>query len=271
MPSPTRKRSPSSPLKMLSDEMAVALESGLPWGNVMNKNTTRKKRRSPSPKPVAASWNIEKEALEDYIVPDLRLRKAIWETFPVDLKPIVSRDGTERYAIVWNQKKLKEWREERAETRDEYMDYADYQAARLLHALKQHSRIYRLEPVRSAEEFAVIAMVHSGRDKSPVRGGGASAAAPGRRNKSRSPAPRLMRLTDIRDAFPDMVVWKSVEGRRGESTYALTVMNKFLRAVSPKEADRALGDLMAALRASPAWHVLRPVGDEFARLEMRHE
>lgn len=241
-------------------------ESGAPWGNIVNMNTTRRRR---SPK-AAAVWNINTEALEDYVVPDLRLRKAIWETFPVDLKPIVSHDGTERYAIVWNQKKLKEWRETRAQTLDEYMDYADYQAARLLYALKQHPRIYRLEPGRSAEEFAVIAMVHG----EPVGGGGGSAAAP-RRNKSRSRspkrAPRLMRLTDIRDAFPDVVVWKSVEGRRGESTYALTVMNKFLRAVPPKEADRILGDLMSALRASPAWYVLRPVGDEFARLEMRHD
>lgn len=245
-------------------DLMTAFESGVPWGNIVNMNKTRRLRKS-SP----AVWNINAEALEDYIVPDLRLRKAIWETFPVDLKPIVTRDGTDRYAIVWNQKKLKEWRETRAETHDEYMDYADYQAARLLYALKQHSRIYRLEPARSAEEIAIIAMVHG----EPVRGSGSAAASRRDKSRSRSPkrAPRLMRLTDIRDVFPDVVVWKSVEGRRGESTYALTVMNKFLKAVPPRDADRVLGNLMAALRASSAWHVIRPIGDEFARLEMRHD
>lgn len=279
MPSPTRKakakKSPSPPrLEMLPANLMEKMEAGkIAWGNLMN--TRKAKRRSPSP---PAVWNIEAEALEDYKVPDLRLRKAIWETFPVDLKAIESRDGTERYAIVWNQKKLKEWRETRAESRDEYMDYFDYQAARLLYALKHHSSIYRLEPARSAAEFAVIAMVHDGRRRSPPKGavGGAGRSRSRSRSRCRSPPrraalPVLRRLTDIRDTFPDVVVWKSVEGRRGESTYALTVMGKFLRNVRPEIAERVLDDLMAALRASPSWHVLRPVGDEFARLEMRHD
>ena len=276
---------------MLPANLMEKMEAGkIAWGNLMN--TRKAKRRSPSP---PAVWNIEAEALEDYKVPDLRLRKAIWETFPVDLKAIESRDGTERYAIVWNQKKLKEWRETRAESRDEYMDYFDYQAARLLYALKHHSSIYRLEPARSAAEFAVIAMVHrspkggAGRSRSPPRraaaatvNGGAGRShsrSPPRRaaaGRSRSPPrraalPVLRRLTDIRDTFPDVVVWKSVEGRRGESTYALTVMGKFLRSVRREIADRVLDDLMEALRASPSWTVLRPVGDEFVRLEMRHD
>ena len=276
MPSPTRKAKSPPPLEMLPANLMAEMMAGkVAWGNLINtaapKNTRKAKRGSSSPK--AAVWNIEAEALEDYKVPDLRLRKAIWETFPVDLKAIDSRDGTERYAIVWNQKKLKEWRETRAESLDEYMDYADYQAARLLYALKHHPSIYRLEPARNATEFAVIAMVHHGRrtsPKGPVGGAGRS------RSRSRSPSrhpalPVLRRLTDIRDAFPDVVVWKSVEGRRGESTYALTVMGKFLRAVPRDVADRVLGDLMLALRASPSWHVLRPVGDEFARLEMKHD
>lgn len=255
---------------MLPANLMANMEAGkIAWGNLMNaapKNTRKAKRRSPSP----AVWNIEAEALEDYKVPDLRLRKAIWETFPVDLKAIESRDGTERYAIVWNQKKLKEWRE-RAESRDEYMDYADYQAARLLYALKHHSSIYRLEPARSSAEFAVIAMVHDGKRRSPKGAVGGAGRSRSRSPPRRAALPMLRRLTDIRDVFPDVVVWKSVEGRRGESTYALTVMSKFLRNVRPEIAERVLDDLMAALRASPSWTVLRPVGDEFARLEMRHD
>ena len=228
------------------------------WGNIMlefkpefkSKSNTKSNRKSN--KKANINWNITAEALEDYKIPDLRLRKAIWETFPVDLKAIPSKDETDRYAIVWNMKKVKEWREH-AETRDEYMDYLDFQAIRLLHALKNHPAQYRLEPARNSDEIAVIAMVHSARSKSPKR------------------LPVLRRLIDIRNEFPGVVVWKQVPGRRGESTYALTIMNTFLKSVKPAEANRILDDLMDALRASDYWLVMRPVDDEFVRLEMRHD
>jgi hypothetical protein len=81
--------------------------------------------------------------------------------------------------------------------------------------------------------------------------------------------PRLMRLNDIKENFP--IVWSKVEGRRGESTYAITLRGDFKRRVGHAAAAKERSRLIDALSHSPAWTVLSPVGDEDCRIEMNHD
>jgi hypothetical protein len=312
MPSPTRKNAAAAAAaknrtRKNANAFMANMMSGKPWANVVEEyEAAMPKRRAKAPSPPSPP-TMENDALEDYRVPDLRLRKGIWENFPVDLKAIPSANGTERYAITWNGEKLRAWRDERSESWNEYQDYKDWQTIRLLHALEKHSHKYTVEAPRSDREIAVIAMVHEAaaarpaavaaarrsRSRSPSRAAAARrrsrsrsrsrsparAAAARPKSRSRSPVraaaahsgPVLKKLNDITTYFPGVVVWKSVAGRAGESTYALTVRGDFQRRVAPAEARRTLDALMAALRASTFWHVLAPVGDEFVRLEMRHD
>jgi hypothetical protein len=208
--------------------------------------------RAPPPSPQSAilsPWSIKNEALEDYAVPDLRQRKAIWTHFPVDVIKIPGHD--EKYVIRWNRTKFEEMRNAANISWNAAMEFEAFQEYRLLHALRAHSDIYRLEPPRGSDEIIIIAM------------------------EKPAPAahiPVLCRLTDIKDRFPGIVVWKKVEGRKGESTYALEVMRAFERANPPAVVDRALHDLMTALHASRCWYVLpAEYKGELARLEMRHD
>jgi hypothetical protein len=76
-------------------------------------------------------------------------------------------------------------------------------------------------------------------------------------------------LNDIKENFP--VVWGKVEGRRGESTYAITLRGDFKRRVGRAAAAKEHARLVDALSHSPAWKVLPPVGDEDCRIEMKHD
>ena len=108
-------------------------------------------------------WDVTEEALCDYTVPDLTLRKGLWENYPVDVKPVMSTDGTERYSISWNADKLETWAKARAESYDEYTDYAEWCHARLFYALEQYSHKYTVEPAQDDSQICVIAMVHAPR------------------------------------------------------------------------------------------------------------
>jgi hypothetical protein len=87
-------------------------------------------------------------------------------------------------------------------------------------------------------------------------------------------APLFTRLNDIKERFP--VVWHKVEDARTRTAvYALEIFGKKLTEMARAAnctVDRFRADvetrLMAALRASPAWRVLRSEGREFCRLEM---
>lgn len=81
--------------------------------------------------------------------------------------------------------------------------------------------------------------------------------------------PRLMRLNDIKENFP--IVWGKVNGRRGESTYTITLRGDFTKRVGRAAAAKESARLIDALSHSPAWTVLPPVGDEDCRIEMNHE
>jgi hypothetical protein len=132
--------------------------------------------------------------------------------------------------------------------------------------------LYKLHEPRSKDEIVVIEVIGGApapvkRARSPARAGaGNAAAAPAFRG------PELKKLNDITTFFPGIVVWKKVDGRKGESTYALSIRNDFQRRTDAKTARLALGDLEAALRASRFWGVLAPADkSEFLRLEMRHD
>jgi len=87
-------------------------------------------------------------------------------------------------------------------------------------------------------------------------------------------APLLTRLNAIKEHFP--VVWHKVEDADTRTAiYALEIFGKKITEMA-HASRRTPADiradietrLMAALRASPAWRVLRSMGREFCRLEM---
>jgi hypothetical protein len=250
------------------------LEGKLNWGDIMMPQKGSPKgsptRKSPKPKsaspkgsskgsptrtsPKSASPNhFVQNVLDDWTVPDLTLRKGIWEHFPVILDKIgSSRDGHERYALLWHKTNLKEWKTSRSATYDEWMEYKAYAEFRLFHALKAHSHIYTVLPPEKDTQIAILEMVEK-------------ASKP---DDSRLPV--LRKLNDIKDFFP--VVWKRVEGRAGKSTYGLELLRKGVEEISKRAGKNMteiiLHDLLAALRASSAWKVLPPVGPEVCRLEI---
>jgi hypothetical protein len=131
-----------------------------------SKSKTRRSRsRSKSASPKTSTGyplgSMEHDALWNYRIPDLRLRKGIWENFPVVLNKIDDGDGTERYAIRWisDKKRFEDWRKA-ANSYNMYQDYKDFQIIRLEHAIAAHPRQYILEPARDASMIAVIAMRH---------------------------------------------------------------------------------------------------------------
>lgn len=182
--------------------------------------------------------------MEGFHTPDLHLRKGIYDNFPVIVNEL--RSGV--YEIKWNNKLLKEWRASKPESWDEYQEYEAWTEFRLLHSLRRHARIYELLPAEKEDQIVLFKM----RGEAPMYRG-----------------PRLLRLNDIKEHFP--VVWHKVEGRAGESSYAIELRGDFQRRVGAAEVERATSALLDALRHSPAWKVLPPVGKEVCIIEMKHE
>jgi hypothetical protein len=100
------------------------------------------------------------QIVHDYKVPSLKLRKQIWDTFPVALTAIDSADSTQRYAVRWHENNLRAWRAERATSWAEHYNYKDFCHARLLYALAAHPKQYRIERPAAPDDICVIAMVH---------------------------------------------------------------------------------------------------------------
>jgi len=103
----------------------------------------------------------EWDLFHNWDMPDLKLRKNIWENFPVSLLPLPNTDGTDRYSIVWHEKNLRDWRTTRCQSMDEHECYEEFCRARLLRALEAHAHKYRVEPAHGHRQICVIAMVHS--------------------------------------------------------------------------------------------------------------
>lgn len=259
----TRRAPPRGPL--MADPLFEAMERGnLKWGDLLMNNAPRNTVARSSSSSASSRKSSPNSIFENFSTPDLRLKKFIWEHFPVVLEEITTRNGSEKYAVKWHRKNLEEWRSSRTTSWDEAMEYQLFSQVRLLHALRKHPHLYKLHPPRNTGEIVIIEMIGDAkRPHSPPRAGTGAAAAP---------VPVLRKLNDITTFFPGVVVWKRVEGRAGESTYALTIRGDFMKRTDDKTARVVLRDLEAALRASRFWSVLAPADrGEFLRLEMRHD
>jgi len=249
------RKSPKKPsLLFKNDPLLLAMNEGkILWGDLMvsedkKRAKTRSASKSKSPKssskPKALSPHWEEDVMEGFRTPDLRLRKGIYENFPVIVNEV--RPGV--YEVKWNKKVMKEWRQVRPESWDEYQEYEAWTEFRLLHSLRRHDRIYELMPAEKDDQILLFKMR------------GEAAAYKG---------PRLMRLNDIKEHFP--VVWHKVGGRAGETTYAIELRGDFQRRAGAAEVARTREALLDALRHSPAWKVLPAAGPEVAQIEMKHE
>ena len=236
----------------------------------------------------------------DFEYPELRLRKDIWEHFPVTVTPLGrGADGGERHAVAWHRAKLAEWRETKPESFCEWMDYEMDTEHRLFKCLES-SKYWTVEESTADGQLCVIRMNFAPREEitAPIaevstaeeadsddeaafiavfakKAAPKATAAPAPAAAAAKPtAPLFTRLNDIKEHFP--VVWHKVEeARTRTAVYALEIFGKKLAeearaAGRPTEAYRADVErrLDVALRASPAWRVLRAEGREFCRLEM---
>jgi len=250
MPASKTRKSPK--MNLIGDDplMLKLAEGKVMWGDLLYApapspaSATRSNKRHSSPK--ALSFNAEREYLDDYIVPDLTMRKGIWEHFPV----IVNQIGPNLFEIVWHKANLKEWRQSRSASWDEFQEYETYAEFRLIHALRQMPHKYKLLPSKKESQIILFEMV--GAVAEPVFKG-----------------PKLLRLNDIKAHFP--IVWHPAPGRAGETTYAIELRGDFMRKTGQAGTKAMSNELVAALRASPAWHVLPPTAGEVCRIEMRHD
>ena len=171
---PETRKSPKSPHSILmADPVYVNMLRGNKlWGNLMYNNNvkhpkvftnnTRKNKNHPHKAKPNNENDIKQdieEILEDYVPPDLKLRKNIWENFPVALTKLEDKDGVDRYGVAWHVKNLIEWRKTRPKSWDEYNDYEIWNYIRLKYALKKHPKQYKILPARNPSQLFVIEMV----------------------------------------------------------------------------------------------------------------
>jgi hypothetical protein len=309
MPSPTRRsksRSPNNRTRrargvsgiFANDPVVQAMHRGnLLWGDIAVEAPASYRYRSRSPasrsppmprappgSPVTPPYSPINDAFEGYETPDLRRTAAIWENFPVVLQDVSSRGDRQIVAIKLHHKKFDEWRSTRTKNYGEAMEYDLFTELRLIHSLRKYPRLYTImEPANDGEivriELHGPARLELRRARTPSPPRGAAGAAARARSPPRAAAaaaagprvPVLRKLNDITTHFPGVVVWSSVAGRAGESTYALQIRKDFGKKMAPAAKARVLADLEAALRASRFWSVLAPARGEFLRLEMRHD
>ena len=243
---------------ILSGEVERRMPAGSPRRSPRSKSPKAVRAPPPSPRspsPRAKSWNVMNDALEDFETPNLKALRGIWEHFPVIVEPA----GRGRFSVRWHRKNLEAWRSSRTKSWDEAMEYELFSELRLLHALRKHPELYALHEPSGRDEIVVI---------EPL--GGVELPAPAAPAAARGP--ELRKLNDITRFFPGIVLWNPVEGRKGESTYALKVRDDFGRKHKGAEGRAMLAELESALRASRFWAVLPARGaGEWLRLEMRHD
>lgn len=214
----------------------------VPWGDIVPP--------SEDTGPLGVGWSVEvsteKDALQGWVAPSLRLRKNIWENFPVSLVPICDGDGTDRYAIVWHERNLNQWRHEKSESHCEWMDYDEFCVIRLMYALSLNANRYVVEEARTDDQICVIAMVHDGdsacQDEARTICTVSTASVSVSASASSSEAPRT--LKGIASMFP--VVWE-----QKDNVLFLKFHNKKLRDSGETKAQVA-ARLVKALKESPA-------------------
>ncbi len=203
------------------------------------------------------------DIMSGWTIPNINLRKAIWENFPVSLLPVASNDGTDRYSVVWHRKNFEDWRNSRAETWDEHQDYDIFCERRLMLALAAHGHKYVVEPARNGDEICVIAMVHSEAaervaerpavtESAPAERPAVSESAAAERVAERSAVPTGPRVTlnNINTLFP--VNYKR-DGQRVDFEWH----NKKLATTGVTKADM-LDRFLEALNSSKSWNVVLP-------------
>ena len=219
---------------------------------------------------VTEDWDDSTDA--DWEMPVLHLRKHIWESFPVDVISVPSKDNVERYAIRWNKTKYEDARTD-VTFYWEYDDFEDNIYRRLLISLSA-SVNWTVEEAKGARDVCVIAMnfkdvkpfrlpsnnlcddndaksvgsastSSSSWEKVPVtKAAQAAQATPGQ--------PQLRRLNDIKAHFP--VIWNEIQGC-ASTTYAIEIFGKKVKEQG-LNINRVKADLMSALSVSNAWTVL---------------
>jgi len=106
---------------------------------------------------------------EDYVVPNLKLRKDIYGNFPVVLRSIpVGHDHIERYAIEWDRRNFYAMKQGSTSS-DCYNNFGYYSAWRLIYALRKRADQYTVEPPRSKSELCVLAMRPAPPSESVIR------------------------------------------------------------------------------------------------------
>jgi hypothetical protein len=267
----------NDPLYAQMDSMKVS------WADLVSED-------APVPPALEDESNNKPKVLEygwDFEFPELRLRKDIWEHFPVTVNPLGrGSDGAERHAIVWHRKNYEEWRNTRTVDYDEAMDYEEITLFRLFKCITV-SKYWTVEDATADGQIAILRMNYVPKEEvaeeEPVAVTVAeddsvdawtvipvvAKVAPSAPVKPR--APLFTRLNDIKEHFP--VVWHKVEDvHTRTAVYALEIFGKKLIEMSRAAGKDVRGDvegrLMSALRASPAWRVLKSEGREFCRLEM---
>lgn len=266
-------------MSAFNDPLFAKMESGeCLWGDLLL-DAPPAPRSTPTVDPAPSmpeDWDLE--------FPVLRLRKDIWEEFPVTVTPLgAGADGAERHAIAWHRKNFEAWREERTEDYETAMNYYNITYYRLTVSLEA-SKFWTVEEPRNDSEICVIRMNFVPRTEAVAEAHANAGAGKAEDDdwvtvgvpaKTAPPAPKptvlLTRLNDIKVHFP--VVWHKVEDADTRTAiYALELFGKKLKMMSAAAGKDVRPDvearLMAALRASPAWRVLRSEGREFCRLEM---
>lgn len=183
------------------------------------------------------------------LLPTLRFHKDIWQNFPVVLIPLVpTQSGYERHAIVWNRKRLNEWRLKHHPT--EWLEHEVVQTTRLLGALC-NSKQWVLETPTHEKHICIIRTETSEEDEEPL---------------IRVPTPVLTCLNDIKAFYP--VVWHEIANTDGNKVYSIELYDKVLKTMPLLERANLCDCLYTSLKASTAWKVLPSVlPGEFCRIQ----
>jgi hypothetical protein len=199
--------------------------------------------KAPHPSPWSSVPSTGSRILSKFETPRIRDPRDLLEHFPIDLLRVRDSDII---AIVWNDKLLKQWKNERPSSYNEHLEYEMYTEYRLVHTLRQHKELFEILAPKRNDEIVRI-----------------------RFNRPRTPPVRLVRREDIYKQFP--VIVDRRDGRPGESTFAIMIRGDFKRSHSRDEVARMTADLMRSLYASKYWKVLPAEhDDEICRIEMSH-
>ena len=164
--------SPKSPSKALGEALArdpiyqAMLKGNAKWGNIVEVNKPNKTRNNkpnnsrPSPKNNTRKNSKDVvEILDGFKVPDLKLRKGIWENFPVALVALDDGNGVDRYGVAWHNKNLREWKDTKSNSAKEKANYQHWCEVRLLHSVRQYPKQYKILPARNPSQLFVLEMV----------------------------------------------------------------------------------------------------------------